>query len=151
MKIITCGPSKYEMDHPESTNLLNQTLLFVCFDSLHPNQYFFSHVGMGLPMLNQYSRGINVFCSRTKHSAAYEAQIRIPSILSQALYHCTPFKTWCKISLVYNRLTNRPITTKVICFSHLLKCLRSLYGKQCGPRSDCSYRSSLFWVHAVCF
>ena len=44
-----------------------------------------------------------------------------------------------------------PIATKVVCFSRLLKCLRSLYGKQCGPRSDCSYRSSLFWVHAVCF
>ena len=24
-------------------------------------------------------------------------------------------------------------------------------GQQWGPRSDCSYRSSLFWVHAVCF
>ena len=46
---------------------------------------------------------------------------------------------------------NAPIATKVVCFSPLLKCLRSLYGKQCGPRSDCSYRSSLFWVHAVCF
>ena len=23
--------------------------------------------------------------------------------------------------------------------------------KQCGPRTDCSYRSSLFWVQAVCF
>ena len=45
---------------------------------------------------------------------------------------------------------NAPITTKFICFSRLLKCLRSLYGKQCGPRSDCSY-SSLFWVHTVCF
>ena len=44
-----------------------------------------------------------------------------------------------------------PIATKVVCFSRLLTCLRSLYGKQCGPRSDCSYRSSLFWVHAVCF
>ena len=31
-----------------------------------------------------------------------------------------------------------PIATKVVCFSCLLKCLRSLYGKQCGPRSDCS-------------
>ena len=39
------------------------------------------------------------------------------------------------------------IATKVVCFSRLL----SLYGKQCGPRSDCSYRSSLLWVHAVCF
>ena len=46
---------------------------------------------------------------------------------------------------------NAPIATKVVCFSPLLKCLRSLYGKQCEPRSDCSYRSSLYWVHAVCF
>ena len=46
---------------------------------------------------------------------------------------------------------NAPIATKVVCFSRLLKCLRSLYGKQCGPRSDCSYRSSLIWVHPVCF
>ena len=39
---------------------------------------------------------------------------------------------------------NAPIATKVVCFSRLLKRLRSLYGKQRGPRSDCSYRSSLF-------
>ena len=36
---------------------------------------------------------------------------------------------------------NAPITKKVVCFSRLLKCLRSLFGKQCGPRSDCSYRT----------
>ena len=42
-----------------------------------------------------------------------------------------------------------PIATKVVCFTRLLKCLRSLYGKHCGPRSD--YMSSLFWVHTVCF
>ena len=42
----------------------------------------------------------------------------------------------------YQPLTlNAPIATKVVCFSRLLKCLRSLYGKQCGPRSDCSYRA----------
>ena len=46
---------------------------------------------------------------------------------------------------------NAPIATKVVCFSRLLKCLRSLYDKQSGTRSDCSYRSSLFWVYAVCF
>ena len=35
-----------------------------------------------------------------------------------------------------NDLTfDAPITTKVVCFSRLLKYLRSLYGKQCGPRS----------------
>ena len=32
-----------------------------------------------------------------------------------------------------------PIVTKIVFFPRLLKCLRSLYGKQCGPRSDCSY------------
>ena len=53
---------------------------------------------------------------------------------------------------IINILTlNAQIATKVICFSRLLKFLRSLCGKQCGPRLDCSYRSSLFWVQAVCF
>ena len=36
-----------------------------------------------------------------------------------------------------------PIATKVVCFSRLIKCLRSLYGKQCGPRPACS-GSTLF-------
>ena len=31
---------------------------------------------------------------------------------------------------------NAPIATIVVCFSRLLKCVRSLYGKQCGPRSQ---------------
>ena len=36
----------------------------------------------------------------------------------------------------YEVLTlNESIATKVVCFFRLLKCLRSLYGKQCGPRS----------------
>ena len=42
---------------------------------------------------------------------------------------------------------NAPISTKVVCFSRLLKCLRSLCGKQCGPRSDCSYTAP---IGAVC-
>ena len=42
---------------------------------------------------------------------------------------------------IKNELTlNAPISTKVVCLFRLLKCLRSLCGKQCGPRSDCSYR-----------
>ena len=36
-----------------------------------------------------------------------------------------------------------PITTKVICFCHLLKCCRGLSSKQCRPRSDWSW-STLF-------
>ena len=39
----------------------------------------------------------------------------------------------------YSRLTLKaPIATKVVCFSCLLKYLRSLYDKKCGPRWDCS-------------
>ena len=33
----------------------------VCFDSLHPSQQFFSHVGSGLPRLNQYLTVDKVF------------------------------------------------------------------------------------------
>ena len=55
-------------------------------------------------------------------------------------------------TIVWTWTLNVPIATKVVCFfRRLLKCLSSLYGKQCRPRSDCSYRSSLFWIHAVCF
>ena len=31
---------------------------------------------------------------------------------------------------------NAPIAIKLVCFSRLLKCLRSLYDKRCGPRSE---------------
>ena len=27
---------------------------------------------------------------------------------------------------------------------------KSHFCKQCGPRSDCSFKSSLIWVHIVC-
>ena len=60
---------------------------------------------------------------------------------------------FCFVSpeITHSLTLKAPIATKVVCFSCLLKSVRSLYGKQCGPRSDCSYRSSLFWVHAICF
>ena len=42
-----------------------------------------------------------------------------------------------------------PITTIVVCF---VICLwfQNHFCKQCGPRLDCSLRSSLIWVHIVC-
>ena len=75
-----------------------------------------------------------------KHEMAYFTFQ--PSMTKKGTNHTTDYKPgggWVSFA------------TKVVCFSRLLKCLRSLYGKQCGPRSDCSYRSSLFWVDAVCF
>ena len=38
----------------------------------------------------------------------------------------------------FNLTLKAPIATKVVCFPRLLKCLRRLYDKQAGPRSDCS-------------
>ena len=44
----------------------------------------------------------------------------------------------------------------VICWSRLLQIIAKYYlrikykSKQRGPRTDCSYRSSLIWVHTVC-
>ena len=45
---------------------------------------------------------------------------------------------------VVKQVTTSLTATIVVCFSRLLKCLRILYGKQCGPRTDCSY------IGAVC-
>ena len=39
--------------------------LFVCFDSLRPSQHFFSHVGTGLPALNQYLSRVSVLLNDT--------------------------------------------------------------------------------------
>ena len=51
----------------------------------------------------------------------------------------SPISSYTNGTSEYKALTlNAPIATKVVCFSRLLKYLRSLYGKQCGPRSDCS-------------
>ena len=35
---------------------------FVWFNSLHPSQQFFSHMRMGLPVLNQYKAADKVSC-----------------------------------------------------------------------------------------
>ena len=78
-----------------------------------------------------------------------------PASFSSIIYFCIhkeaiQLSTHNTLCFFFCLTLNGPIATQVVCFSRLLKCLRSLYGKQRGPRSDCSYRSSLFWVHAVC-
>ena len=50
---------------------------------------------------------------------------------------------WITITVKQVFTLNAPITTKIVCFSRLLKCLRSLYDKQCRPRSDCSLFASI--------
>ena len=66
----------------------------------------------------------------------------IPCVNLSAFFfglHCF-YMDW---PIIWPLTLKAPIATKVVCFSGLLKCLRSLYGKQCGPRSDCS-------IGAVC-
>ena len=62
-------------------------LCFVWFESLRPSQQFFSYVGTGLPVLNQYSARINVSYSRIQCSSASETRTSNPSVSSQALYY----------------------------------------------------------------
>ena len=70
-------------------------------------------------------------------------------ILGQVRYLIVSIPDPCFLSYFYRllmngRLTlNAPIPTKDVCFSRLLKCLRSFYGKQCGPRSDQTAQQSV--------
>ena len=154
-------------------NLMSQLrmlyILFVWFDSLRPINNL--SVIKGRVFLGWTSTKLGFVLLKDTTQWRREAQTRGLSVLSQALYHwATALQSieyyislnfiisdidlfQLKRVLLGNQILalNAPITTKVVCFSRLLKCLRSLYGKQCGPRPDCSYRSSLFWVHAVCF
>ena len=49
----------------------------------------------------------------------------------------------------------KPVSENDVCLCPLLNILANFSnlflhtGKQCGPRSDCSFRSSLIWVHTV--
>ena len=45
---------------------------------------------------------------------------------------------------------NAAIATKYVCFSRLLKCLRSLYGKQCGLRSDSVLGTRCLLLNLIC-
>ena len=70
------------------------------------------------------------------HGDIIELQDKVYRCISQGLCH--------EVRNTHILSLKAPIATKVVCFSRLLKCLRSLYDKQCGPRSDCSY------IGAVC-
>ena len=79
--------------------------------------------------------------NQTNKTAEDKHQIQVNMIKN---YHShrlnrSAFVTWRKWhNNVCILILNAPIATKVVCFTRLLKCLRSLYDKQCGPRSDCA-------------
>ena len=39
-----------------------------------------------------------------------------------------------------------PIATKVVCLSRLFKCLRSIYGRKCGPRPGAVFSESTLFA-----
>ena len=65
----------------------------------------------------------------------------------QSIPKCPDFKDsfmiYLHFFLAYLTL-KAPIATKVVCLSRLPKCLRSIYGRKCGPRPDLRY------IGAVC-
>ena len=51
------------------------------------------------------------------------------------------------------KMPGKPASENVVCLLNILANFSNLFlhtGKQCGPWSDCSEKSSLIWVHTVC-
>ena len=72
----------------------------------------------------QFLAVLNIFIVKTKLNSTFTNDLKRKYFFSKNVhsYRVCSF--------------NATIGKKVVCFSRLLKCLRSLYGKQCGPRSD---------------
>ena len=106
--------------------------------SQHPTNLFsaFSHL---LRYTANHRTQIRLFPYEQSDQGLYSLLLLYFEELLKLYSRCNRTKHWQAKGLILNA----PITTKVVCFSRLLKCLRSFYGKQCGPRSD--------WVQAVCF
>ena len=76
-----------------------------------------------------------VFSGSTLFASILNASVMLGNYLQQ-----TTFVVIGPLKLTLNM----PIATKVVCFSRLLQCLRSLYGKQYGPRSWSGLFASIF-------
>ena len=109
---------------------------------------YFGKSGFTAPLEHRLKHKFLTVCPRIcLYNENCEKSYPLSVIISLSMFYQGMF---C-LSLEVELTLNAPVATKVDCFSRLLKCLRSLYGEQCGPRSDCSPRSSLFWDHAVRF
>ena len=93
---------------------------------IHPSCYCFIHSSQLFFSFPTWLKSQVFFVKVTKFEKCCLANSRQGFIGNMGLLTTCPTKG---LSL------NAPIATKVVCFSRLLKCLRSLYGKQCGPRS----------------
>ena len=72
------------------------------------------------------------------------------AILNSLNAHNFPIFQPILMILVSKFMFHRALSDKTYLSLGLLSPLRGLNGKQNGPRSDCSYWSSLFWVRTFC-
>ena len=77
--------------------------------------------------------------------------IKLTKTCDATKFPCSPWEIYFNLLDKLDSPLKAPIATKVVSFCHLSKCFRSLLDKQCGPRSDFNFRSSLIWIHTVCF
>ena len=83
---------------------------------------------------------LNILTDRHQQKVYTQIRLLLEKQADQGL-HYLPFQhclinisSYYKINIMSIKLTlNAQISTKVVCSSRLLKCLRCLYGKQCGP------------------
>ena len=76
-------------------------LSFVCFDSLRPSQQFLSHVGTGLPELDQYLAEDKLSYSRTQRRASGVALTR--NHLISGNHSTAPLRPRCMRSTWWKR------------------------------------------------
>ena len=82
-------------------------------------------------------------------SAKYEQMIHMKALFSQKIHKIgLLLQLWLTF---YGLVLSRQSWLLSSALSHLLMFLGSIYCKQYGPRSDCSLRSTLIWIHSVCF
>ena len=118
-----CKPCTSRQSHVQHNT--NENLPSDPNEGLSANPYE-NHFGM-----------IIVNCVFRKRTYCYFYRIRDVIYRKEEFWACPSCWDETHLKVLHSAL-NAPIATKVICFSRLLKCLRSLCAKQCGPRSDCS-------------
>ena len=118
-------------------------------------QLFPCHLGPPRPTLsiNLYVKGcldctIGAFhMSIPSESSLISCKLSPQEKIKKNISNCHLLKFFPSL-LSINPYTANHNNCRLLC--HLLVILKVIFAKQCGPRSDCSSRSSLIWVHTVC-
>ena len=120
-------------------------LLWVChFPIWYPGS------GVVLDCIDSWSLHPYLLLIHVNHlSAEYEQMIHMKALFSQKIHKIgLLLQLWLTF---YGLVLSRQSWLLSSALSHLLMFLGSKYCKQYGPRSECSLRSTLIWIHSVCF